>query len=516
MVTRNYTLRKGDLNDYKLIYSHGILMYFYQISSMYLSDLSFLPSIFLLLVLAFVFILIASYIFKNFSNNKLIFSVAVVILFMGIAFVFESILNHPLDSGFFNVLMRIYLVFTTFVQFSLLVSSLLFYEKEFNKTLEWQRHFIFFVVIPYIVIRIILMFFTNFYFNDDLRILSVNGEFKVYGIPLGFADITSLAFQIILYGISILNVYLIYKSVAKDIFQKRSRFFTLLSVILTAVGGIIASLLNFLESTGIYFLEPRDVWVWGQRVIFFMAVFSFFIGFVKYSAMINIGKGLIKDFISFTITVLIFTSIYAFPILFIVKYIPSPNSLPLILIISIIFPVLTHNLYDFILRNIRKLIDERTLNNKLITIDEVNFVLKNAQSIKALSNSKLLDLESVKIRSKQKSIDREEALQKIIIEAQNSLKPKDINEETRSANLIKFEILRMIIEEQASESQILWDLGFESRSVLNNMGKSRYPVRKNSEYRSVSINSYKRLRKKAILEFIWQLELIEAKILRNR
>ena len=63
----------------------------------------------------------------------------------------------------------------------------------------------------------------------------------------------------------------------------------------------------------------------------------------------------------------------------------------------------------------------------------------------------------------------------------------------------------MIIDDQAVESQILWNLGFENHSKVKTDHLPNYIVSKNSEYKATSIMSYRRLKREVLDEIRWKL-----------
>jgi len=145
-----------------------------------------------------------------------------------------------------------------------------------------------------------------------------------------------------------------------------------------------------------------------------------------------------------------------------------------------------------------------------ILYSDVKTALKYLSSLNLLKNSRLLRLKQVQELAKQKNISKIEALRETISSAIEYFKPKDDNRK-RTAARLKYEILEMIAFEGATESQIMWDLGFDvyTRSVEEKLGKQREPrfkLKDASEYSATSDRSFKRLKKEAVEMLRWKLE----------
>lgn len=474
----------------------------------------FIPTTFFFLLPALVFFMVAIFIFRYYAHNRLIISAATVILLFGIASSFESILHHPLNSGIFNIIMRVYLIITTLLQTSLFVATLIYRENETKQVLLWQRRLLCFVFLPYIIVTAGLLLFTNFYFHEELLVLRQFDQYIVYGIPQKPPSVIRIIYQAIMYILSIYNTYCIHRLADGDTYKKRSRFLIFIAVVSTGIAGMISAIHHYLEDTGVMSLEPESLWMLAYQFLFLAAVGAFFVGFVKFSALIQVGRDLIKDFFVYVLTVLTLISLYVVPVYFILTYLDFPNYVPFLFLFLLIMPLITHSgleKYQYVLQ---KLFEPRTASLNHITLDNIQYVLKYANSEEALSNSPLMRLTAVKIESKRKKIYKEVALRNVLSDVLELLKPEPEILEKRSKATVKYEILRMVIQEQAVESQILWDLGFKSKSILDRDALPRYPIMSNSDYTGTSVISYKRLRKQAIAEFTWHLQSLEKKALR--
>ena len=478
------------------------------------SIFQFIPTTLFFLLPTLIFFIVAMFIFRYYANNRRIIITATVILLFGVTSAFESVLNHPLSVDVFNLSMRVYLIFTTLVQTSLFIATLIYREHETKQTLKWQKRVVWFVVGPYILITVGVLLFTNIYFYEELRVLREFEPYTVYGIPQKPVSIIRVIYQTIMYVLSMYNSYCVYRLTDGDNYKKRSRFLIFVAVVCTSIAGVISSVHHYLEDTGRLSLEYDSVWMVAYRALFLIAVGAFFFGFVKFSALIQVGRDLVKEFFVYVLIILTLTILYIAPVYLILTFLEFPNFVPFLFLFLLLMPLVTHNAQDRYQQLLQRLFEPRIASLDHITIDNIQYALKYANSEEALSKSAMMHLTAVKIESKRQKIHKEVALKNIITEVLEMLKPEPALLDKRSKAVVKYEILRMVIQEQAVESQILWDLGFKSKSILNRDAQPRYPIMSNSDYTGASVISYKRLRKEAIAEFMWQLQSIEKKALR--
>jgi len=145
-------------------------------------------------------------------------------------------------------------------------------------------------------------------------------------------------------------------------------------------------------------------------------------------------------------------------------------------------------------------------SNLCITKSEVLLLLNNFSQKYKLEQSKFLNSKQVKMRAYNKKLTRAEALQVIIKNSILRMEAKN-SSHIRSKSRLKFEIIKMIAFDDAKESQILWDLGFDSYSLNPGLaGKPRFLSRRNSEYKAGSIASFRRLKNEALRDFAWEFE----------
>lgn len=85
----------------------------------------------------------------------------------------------------------------------------------------------------------------------------------------------------------------------------------------------------------------------------------------------------------------------------------------------------------------------------------------------------------------------------------------------RTRNRIKYEILRMMAHDSATEEQIMWELGFEPESDFwarvnpDKVRSPRYPYQGKGDYAATSRASFKRLKQESLADVLWRLEVVE-------
>lgn len=189
----------------------------------------------------------------------------------------------------------------------------------------------------------------------------------------------------------------------------------------------------------------------------------------------------------------------------------DPNILMFILLIGVSVLVLfTHLSYEWISTFIQSSLRQRRVIIPRVFPSEVNHAISNFSVPYKLESNSLLDLEQVSSSALRNKISKVDALRELLRDAIEYFNPNDGGKK-RTAARLKYEILRMMAYEGATESQIMWDLGFDvyTRSAeekSSNLLKPRFPLRGASEYYATSDRSFKRLKKEAVEMVRWRLE----------
>lgn len=158
------------------------------------------------------------------------------------------------------------------------------------------------------------------------------------------------------------------------------------------------------------------------------------------------------------------------------------------------------------LKNVQK---ENRVYIRSVTFNDVNNALKFFSNPQGISKSRLTRLRQVHDYAKKKRISTGEALRQVLEMSVLYFRPTSPAQK-RTIVRLRYEILRMMLYEGATESQMIWDLGFDSSirfaSSTGNEPQPRYTVTKASEYLATSQRSFKRIKKEAIEMLKWKLE----------
>lgn len=479
-------------------------------------QIQFIPFI----LFAAIFIIIAVYLFNFHAKKHLTVVAAFVMLFTGISFLLEGLISHPSTTTTFNAVMRFHLVHISVMQTLFYLSTLLFREHESpnaSTSYKWQWKLLY-IFVPYLIINAAVILFTNIYFEENLLIKDIdpNGNI-IYGVPHTTFAIIRVLYQAFLYVLSSINIIAVSRLKTKDMIKKRARTYTAIAVVITCIAAMIPAIVNYVNSTEIFFIEGQIWWDITYRIMFTIAAILFLLSIIRYSNTIKIGKNLLSEFTTFMLTSFLVLLFYVVPILLVILLVDPVITLPILLSYLVVVVLFSHRIFNLLFANLKKYFEHTVVTTSLITLEAVQYAAKHYNSPKKVAKSQLLQLESVKIRAKQSGIYPEEALRSLLRDTLEVLKPTPEIYKKRSVPTLIYEMLRMIMFDQAVESQLLWDLGFNTTSLIpTNSANLRYPVHKNTDYTSVSKNSYKRLRKKAFEALLWQVMLEEEKAIRTR
>lgn len=151
-----------------------------------------------------------------------------------------------------------------------------------------------------------------------------------------------------------------------------------------------------------------------------------------------------------------------------------------------------------------------------IVSQDVSYLLRNYHNPSKLDGSPFLKLKNIQQMIDSK--DQINALQATIKNAIEYFQSKE-NKSARTKANLKYHFLRMYTFDQASEGQILYELGFEGFpiSILQNQQFDRPPkfqLNSKSTYFARSKNAYNQLKKEAFEDVRWSLEYLD-KIRKN-
>ncbi len=144
----------------------------------------------------------------------------------------------------------------------------------------------------------------------------------------------------------------------------------------------------------------------------------------------------------------------------------------------------------------------------------VTEMIRNYSLIRKLRESPIILMNCVKKEADCSGNDLINALRTIVDKVIGGFEP-NTNFSIRSSVRLKYEILRMMAYEGATDEQIMWDLGFEPDSDFwakrngDIARKPRFPYTGKGDYAATSRASFKRLKAQAIEDVRWRIEEME-------
>lgn len=279
--------------------------------------------------------------------------------------------------------------------------------------------------------------------------------------------------------------------------------------LLPTTAGLILTITVLLLGVAFYIPSNYSTWVYSVGVSLGTLIFIY--GLVRYH-LFSPAEKIIFDRQFYYKTLLIFIFILLYLAVAILS--GASNGLAgLILITFIILAVfISHSLYDWFGTFINDIVFNIASGLSIVNDSEVYEAIKNYSDPAKLENSTLLRLNIIsrKVNGGLLPID---ALCEVIEEAVEYFKPKE-DGHRRIKNYLKYQLLKMIVFDEAEEGQILWELGFEEYPVriMSKEGESRPPLfRVNSaaDYSYTSRNAYLALKREAVHDVTWRISYLE-------
>lgn len=181
----------------------------------------------------------------------------------------------------------------------------------------------------------------------------------------------------------------------------------------------------------------------------------------------------------------------------------------LLSILFIVFIAVIREKLEVTLSGATLFMDKNSKKNVVVKLSDVKFVLKHYHSPNELSRSKLIKTRKIQVVAIQQEESPEEVLRELVSEIIESFRPLNIRR--RSKAVLKYEILKLMAMEGMTESQIMWELGFDihiRRAQEQTISKQepRYKFQNAGDYAATSARSFKRLKKQSIEMFLWKLQ----------
>lgn len=449
----------------------------------------------------FLFLVFGSYLIKSQKRNAIARSVAFTLF---VTFFLDLLVyttcsadTYGLSAKTWTILVDLQLLLYYFV-------SILIYE-HYLQRLKFQRLFFLKVIIPIFIILSIIVYTTEMYGTYTLTPRSL---FYIDDTRFEIVNSLRIAVQLFLQIFAVVNYVLLFLDKTNSVYRRKYFFLLIIATALSSLKGIwdtfyylSACLINsnLIQSLTFPF--------------YFVSLVLFIIVSSKLNAFAGEGRKFLKEFLVYLVYSTIIISIFSFLISILLHFSNSQviNKELIVLLCGVGF-LMTQFAQD-IWNRLLNYINRTTSSLNLISLDAISSLFNNLDNTKELNKIKLVHLEYIKSLAETQGIEKSEALKQICEKIVSEMKPS-VKTKSRTKNRIKYEILRMIVEEQAKESQILWELGFESRSNIPSDSKPLLPLTKNSEYKATSIISYKRLRREAFEYVVNRLVELERKALR--
>lgn len=182
--------------------------------------------------------------------------------------------------------------------------------------------------------------------------------------------------------------------------------------------------------------------------------------------------------------------------------------------ILVVITLFSHSFYDWLSTFINDLIYNPSKGFSVVNDEEIYNVLKNFHQPERLESSPLMRLKILNNKLKNdKDVTPVDALQALIKESIEHFRPK-VEESRRIKQNLKYQLLRMLVFDDAEEGQILWELGFEYYPVkiMSQERKYRAPlfeVGSPADYTYTSRNAFLALKKEAIHDITWRMSYLE-------
>ncbi|MBN2016420.1 hypothetical protein JW766_06355 [Candidatus Dojkabacteria bacterium] len=384
-------------------------------------------------------------------------------------------------------------------------------QNDFGISPKWHDKFVKVVIVVNIVLCFLLT--CTDYITDYTAVIrnetldTVNG-----GEYVSFFYFARIILNIIKTFVPIVSFYKVYKACdsSNRHYERESMWYLFIASILFFIGAMVGIILYQFNIGNIDVLN-RVVLIQNFFILPSMLIGAYVLIF--YDTILEQKLEIQREFVIKFILNFSFGLINLSVFLVAVYILDGKLFWPFITISILGISILTYEFRELLIQTFLDSIKTRRIKISTILDCDVNFALKNFSSPHRLARSKLIGLERVKKLSRRKSCSRIGALRYLLKDCIGSFKP-ETETKKRTSNNLKYEILQMMAFEGATESQIMWDLGFEiyTRGIEEKMKRQREPrfmFKDPSEYSATSMRSFRRLKKEAIEMLRWKLEELD-------
>ncbi|MDD3648370.1 MAG: hypothetical protein PHS44_07800 [Candidatus Dojkabacteria bacterium] len=229
-----------------------------------------------------------------------------------------------------------------------------------------------------------------------------------------------------------------------------------------------------------------------------------------YNTLLEQKEALHRNIFVELIRSLISAGILIGTIFWVFKTVEGQVFLLILIFIVLTFVVLNNGLGEILKQTILDSIRHRRITVSTITQNDLNILLKIYIDPTAAVESSVFNSSLVTKYARSRNLSNQESLRNIVNRAVQYFRPQDKGNK-RTLSRLRYEILRQMVFEGATESQIMWNLGFDvyTRSVeekLESQVEPPYKLRHAGEYSATSVRSFKRLKKESLEMLRWKLE----------
>lgn len=370
------------------------------------------------------------------------------------------------------------------------------------------------IIYVFVVLNFIstfLLVFTNF-FVEYQHPIHLQDKYLGWDFPTSKFFLLRSLLILIDTLIPVINYFMFtITGISRDI--KRFGKVMLISSVLVLLGTTFSSIQFFLR-TRISFIYKFPEII--QEILIIPAMFLIAFVILNPKLIIKEMLGVVNDFLSHIGYSLLILIPYTLLILISFSLFKEKELLLTVLFCIIGLVVITHSTQEWVIETIKRLFRDHKFSFPAVLPSEVNSALKFYSIPMKLEKNALLRLKLVDMVASKKHISKTEALREVLRNEINSFEPKG-GSFKRTSSRLKYEILKQITFEEATETQIMWDLGFDvyTRSIeekLRTYSEPRFRLKNASEYSATSTRSFKRLRKEAIESLACKLEELERQV----
>ncbi len=369
------------------------------------------------------------------------------------------------------------------------------------------------IVCPVMIIEFGLHVFTNIFIHYNQSALRILGPLK-WQFP-----VTPL---VLCYSfVSLLNALLTFEIIYKLYRHTNGLEKSKAKWLIVTFGALAVPLVFFALSYSYIHLMSEGELVWNDakavivyELFFYITAICFSFAVLRYKLFFEEGHTSLREFIQFLIRIGVWAIVItAFSIVGLYA-VPNEGRSEYFILTFPILSILAQSTDPILKDSMSTFFRSGKVDLPTVQSQHIAKALRDYTNLTNLMANSLLGLNCMKVGKSSGGGDRVEHFRAILDRLIVCFEPKS-TEQTRSFARLKFEILRMMAYEGATDEQIMWDLGFEPDSDFwakrngDIARKPRFPYTGKGDYGATSRASFKRLKSQAIEDVRWRLEEME-------